>query len=49
MEKKANIVFNIHGGIMQIMPNVEECVQYIHDKDGVTIVKNVFKTKGDAR
>lgn len=47
--EKSNAVFNINGGIMQIMPNVEECVQYIHTKDGTTVIKNVYVPTGQRR
>lgn len=45
--EKSNVVFNITGGIMQIMPNVEECVQYIHTKGGTTVIKNVYAPTPD--
>ena len=34
---------NIYGGNVQVMPNVREVEQYIHTKDGETVIINKFK------
>lgn len=43
MENKSNVVFNIKGGIIQIIPNATTCEQHIVTRDGKTIVTNIYK------
>ena len=43
MTKKRDVVINVYGGVTQILPNVKEVEQHIHDEDGTTIVVNKFK------
>ena len=41
-KKQNNVEINIYGGNIQVMPNVREVEQYIHTKDGDTVIINKF-------
>ena len=42
-KKQNKVEINIYGGNIQVMPNVKEVEQYIHTKDGETVIINKFK------
>ena len=42
-KKRNNVEINIYGGNIEVMPNVKEVEQYIHTKDGETVIINKFK------
>lgn len=43
-KKRNNVEINIYGGNIQVMPNVKEVEQHIHNKDGETVIINKFKS-----
>ena len=45
MEKKNNVTINIFGGITQIISDATTCEQQKKNKNGKTIVTNIYKKK----